>query len=124
MDSESVSEFNQLAAETRAATWPVTVTITTYPASPKKEIKCSGTPPSQVRVPDDSRAGYVLKTLRNFSILRSALPAGATLALGAVITITADRHNPATVGTSWSVSELFDSNAGAEMVVRTFRQDN
>jgi hypothetical protein len=124
MDAESIAEFNQLAASSRADSWPVTVTLSSDPASPKEAMECAGTPPAKLRIPDEAtRAGYVLQTRRNFSVRRELLPAGASVALGTVFTVTADLHNPATVGTTWSCFELHDSNAGAELVARCFKLD-
>lgn len=123
MNASAIVSFNQLAAAARTAVWPVSITLGTDTANPKVGIDCSGTPPARLRNPDEHRSGYILATTRNFSLLRSLLPATATLALGTDITITADTHNPDTVGTIWRVKELHDSNGGAELVVRTERLD-
>jgi hypothetical protein len=124
MDADSISEFNQLVAAARTALWPVTITIGNDTAAPKTALAVSGTPPAALRQPDEHRVGYVVTTSRNFSVLRSLIPGTAALRLGADLTVTADTHNPATVGTIWRVKELHDSNGGAEIVVRTERLDS
>lgn len=123
MSATALARFNARAAAFRTACWPVTVTIGNDTASPKTALAVSGTPPARLRNPDEHRSGYILATTRNFSILRSLIPATASLALGTDLTVTADTHNPATIGTIWRVKELHDSNAGAELVVRTERLD-